>query len=64
MRRLGLGPIFYHALRHVPPAEVLAHRTLWSLVLFGIILTAQGRLTALPRALVSGHWAGSSLRRC
>ncbi len=47
----GLSPIFYHALHAVPVAEVLAHRTLWSLVLFLIILGVQRRLGALWRAL-------------
>lgn len=49
----GLSPIFYRALRHVPAAEVLAHRTLWSLVLFAGVLAVQRRAAALPRALVS-----------
>jgi len=43
----GLSPLFYHLLAHVPPGEVLAHRTIWSLVLFGGILAIQGRLAAL-----------------
>ena len=51
----GVSPIFYHALADVPAAEVLAHRTIWSLVLFGAVLAAQGRLATLPRALASRH---------
>lgn len=51
----GLSPIFYHALRHVPPGEVLAHRTIWSLVLFGAVMALQGRLGQLRQALVSHH---------
>ena len=47
----GLSPMFYKLLAHVPPLEVLAHRTLWSLVLFVAILMAQHRLWALVRAL-------------
>lgn len=49
----GLSPIYYHAIRHVPPGEVLAHRTLWSLALFGIILALQRRLPELGAALTS-----------
>lgn len=49
----GVSPLFYHAMRHVPPGEVLAHRTLWSLLLFVIVLAMQGRLVQLRRALVS-----------
>ncbi len=40
----GLSTLFYKALAHVPPFEVLAHRTIWSLVFFGIVLAVQGRL--------------------
>ncbi len=43
----GLSSLFYKALAHVPPLEVLAHRTLWSLVFFGIILALRGRLGAV-----------------
>jgi len=43
----GLSSLFYKALAHVPPLEVLAHRTLWSLVFFGIILAFRGRLPAV-----------------
>jgi len=38
-------------LSHIPPMEVLAHRTLWSLVIFAGILALQGRLAELPAAL-------------
>ena len=47
----GLSGIYYKALSEVPPLEVLAHRTLWSLVFFGAVLAAQGRLAALAEAL-------------
>lgn len=40
----GLSPIFYKLLVHIPASEVLAHRALWSLVLFAGILAVQGRL--------------------
>lgn len=43
----GLSTLFYKALAHVPPFEVLAHRTIWSLVFFGIVLAVQGRLGEL-----------------
>lgn len=49
----GLSTIYYRALSHVPPLEVLAHRTLWSLVLFAAILAPQRRLGALFAALRS-----------
>ncbi|NUH64742.1 EamA family transporter RarD [Sulfitobacter sp. S0837] len=53
----GLSSIFYKLLSHVPAAEVLAHRTLWSLVFFLLVLGVQGRLRMIfeamagPRAL-------------
>lgn len=47
----GCSTLFYHGLRHVPPPEVLAHRTIWSLVFFAGVLAFQGRLAALAAAL-------------
>jgi len=47
----GLSPLFYKALAAVPPPEVLAHRTLWSLLFFGALLGWQGRLAGVPRLL-------------
>jgi chloramphenicol-sensitive protein RarD len=39
----GLIPIYFKAVAHVGPLEVLAHRCLWSLVLLGGLLAWQGR---------------------
>ncbi|KMW57464.1 RarD protein [Candidatus Rhodobacter oscarellae] len=47
----GLSPAFYKLIDHVPPLEVLSHRTVWSLVLFGLYLALQGRLAEITRAL-------------
>lgn len=47
----GLSGIFYHALAPVPPLEVLAHRTLWSLVFFLVVLGLQRRLGLLGAVL-------------
>ncbi|WP_375258852.1 EamA family transporter RarD [Citreimonas sp.] len=49
----GLSPLYYKMLSHVPPLEVLAHRTLWSLVSFAVLLGVQGRLRLLSGALGS-----------
>lgn len=49
----GLAPIFYKELSHIAPAEVLAHRTLWSFVTFGSVLALQGRLAEIARSLRS-----------
>ena len=47
----GLSPIYYKLLADVPPLEVLSHRTLWSLLFFGIVLAAQGHLRDVPRVV-------------
>ncbi|MDJ0629215.1 MAG: EamA family transporter RarD [Rhodobacter sp.] len=53
----GLSPIFYKLLAHVPPLEVLSHRTIWSLVLFGLVLAAQGRVAEIARVLGTARGA-------
>jgi chloramphenicol-sensitive protein RarD len=47
----GLSPLYYALLKHVPPLEVLAHRTLWSVMVFGLVLAVQGRLGLVPTLL-------------
>jgi len=47
----GLSSIYYKQLAHVPPIEVLAHRTLWSFAFFALVLMVQGRLALMVRAL-------------
>ena len=54
----GLSSMYYKALAHVPPLEVLAHRTLWSLVFFGLLLAGRGRLGELGRLLASRRSLG------
>lgn len=49
----GLSGLFYKALSDVPSHEVLAHRTVWSLVFFGLVLGLQGRLHMLWRAVAN-----------
>ena len=39
----GFATLYYKAMAHVPPLEVLAHRSFWSLVFFGVYLWAKGR---------------------
>ena len=52
----GLSGLFYKALAHVPPLEVLSHRTLWSMLIFGVVLAFRGRLAAVWRASL---WLGN-----
>ena len=47
----GLSPLYYKLLDHVPPLEILSHRTLWSLILFGIYLAFQRRIHELVQAV-------------
>lgn len=47
----GLSPLYYKLLVHVPPLELLAHRTLWSFFFFAGVLALQGRLGHLRHAL-------------
>lgn len=47
----GLSSIFYKLLSRVPAAEVLAHRTLWSLAFFVMVLALQGRLRTILAAM-------------
>jgi chloramphenicol-sensitive protein RarD len=54
----GLSPIFYKQLVHIPPQEILAHRALWSLVFFAVVLVFQGRLGEIRKALAMPRRAG------
>lgn len=47
----GLSPLYYRLLNHIAPADVLAHRTIWSLVFFATILMVQGRIGELRVAV-------------
>lgn len=49
----GLSPLFYIQLSHVPPAEVLAHRAIWSVVVFACFLLFRGQLGDLAKLLRS-----------
>lgn len=46
----GLAPIFFKALSHVSPMEILGHRVLWSVVVFGLLFAVQGRLGEIVSA--------------
>jgi chloramphenicol-sensitive protein RarD len=46
----GLFPLYFKALREVPPIEVLAHRVVWSLALLAAIVAARGGRRALREA--------------
>ena len=54
----GLSPLYYKLLDHIPPLEVLAHRTLWSFALFTAILALRGRLHEARAALAGWRRVG------
>jgi chloramphenicol-sensitive protein RarD len=50
----GLSGLYYKLLEHIPPIEILAHRTLWSFIFFALTLAIQGRLRLLGQTV--GSW--------
>ncbi|MEY8801061.1 EamA family transporter RarD [Leisingera sp. XS_AS12] len=46
----GLSGIYYKALSHIPPEQVLSHRAVWSFIFFALVLMLQGRLRELAAA--------------
>ena len=54
----GLATLYYHFLAHVPAIEMMAHRTVWTALSFGLLLGAQGRLGE-----VAALWRGPERRR-
>lgn len=51
----GTATLYYKAMAHVPPLEVLAHRTVWTLAFFGVLLAVQGRFGAALALLRGPH---------
>lgn len=47
----GLSPLFYAQFSDIPTIDILAHRTLWSLLLFAAVLMFQRRLPYISKAL-------------
>ena len=43
----GFAPVYYKLLIHVPPIELLAHRTLWSFLFFFAVLFFIGKVKEL-----------------
>ncbi|MES2901437.1 MAG: EamA family transporter RarD [Pseudomonadota bacterium] len=67
----GLFPLYFHAIKEVPPMEILVHRVLWSLLFLAVVLAVRrqwswlGQLRSQPRVmggfvlsslLLSGNW--------
>ncbi len=61
----GLFPLYFRALRQVPPLQILAHRMVWSLLVMLLVLTLLRRWTWLrvlrDRPAIAARFAGSAL---
>jgi chloramphenicol-sensitive protein RarD len=49
----GFLPLYMKALAHIPPAEVIAHRVIWSVPIAAAVLWRQGRIADIGFALRS-----------
>ena len=54
----GVLPIFWKHLDFLPPASIIAHRTLWSLILLLPVLACQGQVMTMLRGLSTLRGAG------
>lgn len=54
----GFLPIYMKAMDHIPAAEVVAHRVIWSVPVAGVVLLIIGRTAALRDALRTPHMLG------
>jgi chloramphenicol-sensitive protein RarD len=55
----GLVPVYFKAVRQVPPLEILAHRIVWSVPLTAGLIALRRDWSALRRALVDRGTAGT-----
>ncbi|MGB8813816.1 MAG: EamA family transporter RarD [Paracoccaceae bacterium] len=54
----GFLPLFMKAVAHISPAEVIAHRVIWSVPIAGAVLIVLGRTADLRAALASPRMLG------
>lgn len=54
----GFLPIYMHALGHIGPAEVLAHRVIWSVPVAALVLWAGGQARGLGAAIRTPRMLG------
>lgn len=60
----GVAPIYFKVMGHVPPAEMVAHRVVWSVLLLGLALTVArswGDLRRLDRVRIAWLFVSASL---
>ena len=51
----GLFPLYFKAIKAVPPLEILAHRVVWSMALLAVIVTRQRRWRELGAVFTGGR---------
>ncbi len=54
----GFLPLYMKAMAHIPPAEVIAHRVIWSVPIAVAVIAVLGRTADLSRALRSPRMLG------
>lgn len=54
----GLAPIYFKALAHVSPDEIIAHRVLWSVALLALVLWLRKRSGFRRHISINGRTAG------
>jgi chloramphenicol-sensitive protein RarD len=54
----GVLPLYLHAVGHIPPLEVVAHRVVWSLPIAGIVLIVIGRTAEVRKAITTPSMLG------
>lgn len=57
----GLLPLYFKALAHVPPLEILSHRIVWSVVLLAGVIALQRRWSDVRRVVSSPRTLGTLL---
>jgi chloramphenicol-sensitive protein RarD len=53
----GFFPVYFKAVRQVPPFEMVAHRVVWSLLFLTLLVSGAGEWSATRRALTSRRTA-------
>ncbi|MBL0371192.1 EamA family transporter RarD [Rhizobium sp. KVB221] len=54
----GVLPLYLHEVGHIPAAEVVAHRIIWSLPIAGLVLVAIGRTADVRKAIMNPAMLG------
>lgn len=57
----GMFPLIFKTVAHMAPLEVLAHRSLWSLVFAALLMAGMGRWEIFQRAFYAPHLLGVAM---